>query len=566
MKIWIKDHDYPKWMTEEGFKTLRGGYLLENETPKQMYERVAWAAGAALGNPFYSKKFFDLMWENKLCPSSPILSNMGTDRGLPISCNSIHVGDSLVGDNGIFAKATELAALTKHGAGVGIYIGDLRGRGSLIKNGANGKSEGVIPWCSLYDKSISITSQGATRRGAAALYLPIEHIDIEDFLRIRRPNQDENSRCLNIHQGVCITDAFMKRTLSGDKQAENILREVYKTRFETGEPYLFFEDTINNNTPECYAKNGLYVKTSNICSEITLYTDTEHSFVCCLSSLNLVNWASITDDDIYYATFFLDAVLSEYINKAKGLKGFEASVRSAEKGRAIGLGVLGWHSLLQSEGTAFGSFRATLLNKAIFSKIKSNTERATKDLAELYGEPEWCKGFGRRNTHLLAVAPTVSNSIISGSVSQGIEPITANAYAKKTAKGTFISHNKYLKAELIKLNKDTPEVWSSIATNDGSVQHLDFLNADQKEVFLTAYEISQMHIINQAADRQKFIDQGQSLNLFFPANTNPQYFHKVHVEAWKKGIKTLYYCRTGTIIKGDIASRNDDPDCKACEG
>lgn len=558
-KYWQPGIDFPLWQTPESLTTLEGGYLLKDESPKMMYQRVAKSAANTLGKLELEKTFFDLMWENKLCPASPILSNLGTDRGLPISCNSIHVPDTTMG---IFEKATELAMLSKKGAGVGIYMGDIRGRGTPITGG--GLSDGVVPWCTLYDKTASVVSQGSTRRGAAALYLPIEHIDIEDFLRIRRANQDENVRCLNIHQAVCITDSFMKKALSGDKHAENILREVYKTRFETGEPYLFFEDTINNNNPECYKENNLYVKTSNICSEITLYTDSSHSFVCCLSSLNLVNWEKITDDDIYYSIYFLDAVLTEYIRKASKLKGFEAAVRSAEKGRAIGLGVLGWHSLLQGEGTAFGSFRAGVLNKAIFERLRRESERATKDLAIHYGEPEWCRGFERRNSHLLAVAPTVSNSIISGSVSQGIEPIAANAYAVKSAKGTFIRQNRTLKLLLQLLQRDAPEVWSDIATHEGSVQHLDFLSKEQKEVFLTAYEINQLDIIKQAADRQKFIDQSQSVNLFFPANVSPQFFHEVHVTAWKMKLKTLYYCRTGTVIKGDVASRGEES-CLACE-
>lgn len=552
--------DVPEWFTEEGLSTVNNGYLLPGETVKDAYNRCASTAAKYLSKPELENIFFSLFWDNKLCMASPCFANFGTDRGLPISCNSIHVPDNT---RGIFDKNTELAVLSKYGAGVGIYLGDIRGRGLPISGG--GKSEGIVPWSRLYDVTASVVSQGATRRGAAAVYLPIEHIDIEEFIRIRRSNQDENMRCLNLHHAVVISDDFMKRAISGDKKAEEILKELYKTRFETGEPYILFGDNVNKQNPECYKKNNLNVSTSNICSEITLYTDIDHSFVCCLSSLNLVNWNSITDDDIYYSIIFLDAVLSEYILKAKNIKGFEAAVRSAEKGRAVGLGVLGWHSLLQSEGTAFGSFRAQLLNKAIFEKIQKNTERATKDLAKEFGEPEWCKGYGRRNTHCIAVAPTVSNSIISGSVSQGIEPIAANAYAKKTAKGTFINQNKYLKILLESLNKDSPEVWTDIATHEGSVQHLEFLTVEQKEVFLTAYEINQMDIIKLAADRQKFIDQAQSLNLFFPANVNPQFFHEVHLAAWQGNLKSLYYVRTGTVIKGDIASRSEEPTCAACE-
>jgi ribonucleoside-diphosphate reductase alpha chain len=370
---------------------------------------------------------------------------------------------------------------------------------------------------------------------------------------------------MNIHHAVCIDDEFMNKVKNGDPEARELLIEVYKARVETGEPYIFFTDNVNKANPQCYKERGLDVKTSNICSEITLFTDTQHSFVCCLSSLNLVNWDKITDDDIFYSVVFLDGVLSEYIEKAHNVRGLESAVRSAEKGRALGLGVLGYHSLLQSEGTAFNSFRAKLVNKAIFDKIRRNADRATEYLAKEYGEPEWCVGSGRRNTHTIAVAPTASNSIIAGSVSQGIEPLAANAFAKKTAKGTFISYNPYLKKLLTELGKDTPDVWTNIATNGGSVQHLDFLDEEQKKVFLTAYEIDQLAIIDQAADRQVFIDQAQSLNLFFYADTDSRYFHAVHFAAWEKGVKTLYYCRTSTVIKGDVASRNET-ECLACHG
>jgi len=552
-------NDIPNWMTAESLSTLSQGYLLQDETPRQMYERVSNSAAKQLGKPELAEVFFNLFWDNKLCGASPILSNMGTDKGLPISCNSIHPGDSI---SSIFEKNTELAILTKNGAGVGIYIGDLRGRGSNIKG--NGTSEGVVPWSKLYDQTSAVVSQGSTRRGASALYLPVEHVDIEEFLNIRRPTQEENRRCRNTHIAVSISDSFMEACKKPGKERE-LLKKIYKERMETGEPYLFFKDNVNKANPECYKANNLQVTTSNICSEITLYTDPQHSFVCCLSSLNLANWDNITDHDIRYSIWFLDAVLSEYIEKASKIPGMEAAVRSAIKGRAVGLGVLGWHSLLQGENTAFGSFRAKLLNRAIFKRIREQAEIATQELAKEYGEPEWCKGFGRRNSHLIAIAPTVSNSVISGAVSQGIEPIAANAFAKKTAKGVFISYNKHLKVLLSSIGKDTPEVWTDIATKGGSVQHLDFLSLEQREVYLTAYEMNQLRLVELAADRQQYIDQAQSLNLFFTQDVNAKYFHEVHWTAWERGIKSLYYCKTTTLIKGDIASK-EDPLCKACEG
>jgi ribonucleoside-diphosphate reductase alpha chain len=408
-------------------------------------------------------------------------------------------------------------------------------------------------------------SQGSVRRGASAVYLPIDHGDIKEFLRIRRPEGDVNRQCLNLHQGVCITDEFMNKALNGDKAAQELLLEVYKTRLETGEPYIFFSDNINKANPKCYQDLGLKVSTSNICSEIVLHTDEDHSFVCCLSSINLARCPFDKIKEVaYLATWMLDGVMSEFIAKAKYIPGFERAVRFAEKSRALGLGVLGWHSLLQSEGTAFDSLRAKILNRGVFSALQQGSEEATKDLAMEYGEPEWCRGYGRRNTHLLALAPTVSNSTICGNVSPSIEPWVANAFAKKTAKGVFIQHNQHLKLKLKELEQDTDEVWKSIVNHEGSVQHLDFLDDETKAVFKTAFEIDQRAIVEQAVDRQKFIDQAQSLNLFFSSSVDPKYFHSVHVEGWKGGIKTFYYCRSSSVLKADISSR-EDSSCKACE-
>jgi ribonucleoside-diphosphate reductase alpha chain len=913
-----KQGEAPEWMTDESYKTLSAGYLLPGETPKMMYKRVADSAAAYAGDPALRIRFFEAMYSNWLCPASPILSNAGTKRGLPISCNSTHVHDSV---NGILNKAHELAMLSKHGAGVGIYLGDVRGRGASISG--NGVSEGVVPWAKIYDSVIASTNQGSTRRGAAAVYLPVDHGDIKEFINIRKPTGDLNSRCLNLHHGVCIDDEFMKKIEAGDKHSRELWIELLKNRVESGEPYMFFTDNVNKSRPEAYVKNNLYVKTSNICclsgetlvltkegparidsltgktvhiwdglnwvenssfkergvdelirihlsngsyvdsnenhrwfaakdyedirksiyeetltkdikvgffleshnqetngtveasgayikgflvgdgtsyitgygeqtpllnlhftkylceakilesvselpiqgglkncaivepsfseektgdevqalgrqrfkrlrglsarrdelyiwaagykqmfpmetlewdrksklaflaglfdsdgtisqsncnpqlasvhedfidglqlflktlgidsskdkivrkhtdmspggdyfrltantfdfykileeapfqrlkykgkkpnrkttgwrrvvriekitgthkvycpvlpstgkfglanglmtgnTEITLYTDPDHSFVCCLSSLNLVKYDEWKNSDVVeLATVFLDAILSEYIEKATGIPGFEAAIRSAEKGRAIGIGVLGWHTLLQEKNLAFDSFEAMRLNAEIFKSINDRSLAASKDMATKYGEPEWCKGLGVRNTHRVAVAPTASNSIISGSVSAGIEPIAANAFALKTAKGTFFRKNKTLESILLSKDKNEQEVWKSIIENDGSIQHLSFLDEQQKAVFLTAREISQFAIIRQAAQRQKFIDQGQSVNLFFGRNSDPKYIHEVHMEAWRSGLKTLYYCRAESVLKGDSIKR-EKYECKACE-
>jgi ribonucleoside-diphosphate reductase alpha chain len=556
-----KKGDAPEWLQEEGYKTLLGGYLLEDEDPKSMYKRIAKATGSYYKDPKWEKKFFEALWNNWLCPASPIVSNIGTNRGLPISCNSIHIADSI---DSIFKKNHELAMLSKNGAGVGIYVGDIRERGKSIKG--NGKSEGVIPWLKTLDSTTVAVSQGSTRRGASAVYLPIDHGDIEEFLNIRRPTGDMNRRCLNLNHGVCITDDWMKSMIEGDQSKRLIWQELLKNRVETGEPYLFFTDNVNNQNPKCYTDNNLSVKTSNICNEIYLHTDSDHSFVCCLSSLNLVKWEEWKDTDVVEtAVRFLDAVLEEYIQKSEGVPGLESSRRSAMKGRAIGIGVLGWHTLLQKNMIPFDSFEAMQLNNEIFKTMRKRAEAETKLLAEELGEPEWCKGHQRRNTHLLAVAPTVSNSTISGGYSAGIEPIAANIFSQKSAKGTFIRKNLTLEALLESKSQNTLDVWKSINEKNGSVQHLSILTDKEKEVFLTAREINQHAVVKQAAQRQRWIDQGQSVNLFFASNSDPKYIHEVHIAAWESGMKGLYYFRSEGVIRGDLASRSKD-ECAACEG
>jgi ribonucleoside-diphosphate reductase alpha chain len=554
-----KNGEAPEFLTEIGYKTLTGGYLLPNETPKGMWSRVARTAAAILNKPELEEKFFNMFWKGWVGLATPVASNMGTNRGLPISCYSISPQDST---DSIMNKGHELAMLTKNGGGVGVYMGDLRPAGAKISTG--GTSEGMIPFAKIYDSITVGISQGNVRRGAAAVYLPVDHGDIKSFLRMRRPEGDPNRQCLNLHHAVCIPDSFMNKVAAGDEEAQELLREIYKTRLETGEPYIFYSDNVNSQNPEAYTKNNLTVSTSNICSEILLYTDHNHTFVCCLSSLNLAKWHEWKDTDtVELSIYLLDAVLSEFIDKAQKLPGLEAAVRSAIKGRALGLGVMGWHTLLQQEHVSMDSFRAKILNKAIFKHIHENATKASRKLAQELGEPEWCKGTGLRATHLIAVAPTASNSLITGNISAGIEPINANAYVKKTAKGTFIEFNPLLKAYLQKLGKDTEETWNKIVKDEGSVRSLDFLTAEDKAVFKTAFEIDQLTLINLAADRQPYICQGQSLNLFFSKDVDPQYFHEVHWSAWQQKIKTLYYVRSSSVLRADLSSRGE---CVACEG
>src|ERR1700690_616039 len=558
----IDADDAPEWMNEEGYLTIARGYLLPDETPKEMFKRIAVSAAKYQKDPSYwAAKFFDYMWKNWLCLASPVLTNMGASRGLPISCYSIHVGDNI---NSIFNKNTELAVLSKHGGGVGIYLGDIRARGTKIKG--NGNSEGIIPWAKVYDTTTQVVSQGGVRRGASAVYLDIEHGDIEEFLNIRRPTGDVNRRCMNLNHGVCISDSWMKAMLEGDKEKRLRWQDILKSRVKTGEPYLFFTDTVNKGNPDCYKDKDLQVHTSNICTEIALHTDPDHTFVCCLSSLNLSKYDEWKDTDLIETSIrFLDAVMEEFIVLTKNKEGFESARRSAIKGRALGLGVLGWHTLLQEKGLEFESFDSMKLNAEIFRTIRQKSDKATTELAIEFGEPEWCDGYGRRNTHTIAIAPTVSNSAISGGVSAGIEPLAANIFSIKSAKGTFFRKNPTLTKILQGLEKDTPEIWGSINTNGGSVQHLEFLDEHQKKVFLTARELNQHSIIKQAAQRQAFIDQSQSVNLFFPFNADPKYIHQVHLAAWELRLKTLYYLFTVIVIKGDSIYKGAD-ECVACGG
>ena len=555
----------PDWLTDHGLKTLQAGYLLPDETPKGMWQRISSAAAERLQKPEMTERFFDLFWKNWLCPATPVATNMGTKRGLPISCFSAYIPDSV---DGIMTSMHEIAMLSKHGGGIGSYYGALRPRGSKIKG--NGKTDGIVPFLKILDSTISGISQGGVRRGAAAAYLPIEHGDYDEFVNIRKPHGDVNRQCLNLHHGVTVGDEFMEKVIKGDKKSREKWRELLKTRMETGEPYIMFRDSVNRHRPECYKQNGLEVSTSQLCSEIVLFNDELHTFVCCLSSMNLARWDEWKDTDaIQVATWFLDGVMTEFIDRAKQIPGFENAVRFSEKSRALGLGVLGWHSLLQSKMFSMDSFDAYMLNNVIFKKLREEAEKATADLAAEYGEPEWCKGFNRRNTHLLACAPTASNSIISGDQSAGIEPYAANAFSHKTAKGTFLQKNRFLEKLLEDKEMNTIEVWRSIITNEGSVQQLDFLSEEEKAVFLTAREMNMFTLIKLAGARQKWLDQTQSLNLFFPANASADYLNKVHLEAWKSGVQTLYYCRASSVLKGDSGTREykrESSECTMCEG
>ena len=562
---WKSGVDYPEWMNEVSLATISNGYLLPDENPKKAYKRVADAVAKRLDRPDLANKFFKYMWKGWLNLASPVLSNTGTDKGLPISCFGIDTPDSI---RGIGLTNAELMRLTSLGGGVGIGLGRVRGRGKKIGNGETGQSEGIVPWAKIFDSTIIATNQGSVRRGAASVNLDINHTDIKEFLRIRRPQGDPNRQCLNLHQCVSIDDKFMQRLEHRDPEAMELWVEILKSRVETGEPYLMFKDNVNNANPPAYVKNNLDVTMTNICSEIALHTDEEHSFVCCLSSLNLTRYEEWKDTDLVEtAIYFLDGVLEEFLIKTNGKDSMIRSHRSAKKGRALGLGVLGWHTFLQSKGIPFTSIAATSWTNKIFSQIKNQAEDASRKLAEEYGEPVWCKGTGMRNTHLIAIAPTVSNSTISGGVSAGIEPIPANVYTFNSSKGTFIRKNPVLENYLEERGHNTEEVWQQILKDRGSIANLpeDIMPVLDKEVFLTFAEINQLGLVEQASVRQKFVDQAQSLNLAFDPGDSPKFINLVHQTAWKLGLKTLYYLRTDSVIRGDIGSRTSE-DCLSCDG
>ena len=585
---WEVGVDFPVWANTEIYvKTISNGYLLPGEKPKDAYWRVSTAVARRLNKPQLASKFFDYIWKGWLNLASPVLSNTGTDRGLPISCFGIDVGDSIYE---IGTKNLEMMLLAKHGGGVGIGVNQIRPAGSNITQ--NGTSDGVVPFCKIYDSTILATNQGAVRRGAASVNLNIEHDDFDEWIEIREPKGDVNRQCMNLHQCIVVGDKFMRKLEDGVPEARRRWGKVLQKRKATGEPYIMFKGNVNKANPEMYKDNGLKVFMTNICSEIVLHTDESHSFVCCLSSLNLAKYDEWKDTDlIYTSTYFLDGVLSEFLQKAKNMRGFENAVRSAEKGRALGLGVLGWHTYLQRKGISFEGLPAQFETRKIFSQLKIESERASRDLATEYGEPLWCKDSGFRNTHLRAIAPTVSNSKLSGNVSAGIEPWPSNVFTEQTAKGTFIRKNLELEKVFRKVGINKKATWDKVLEDGGSVQDIKELDdwgyvdgkllkredipqeafdKDQvfwvKDVFKTFKEINQLELIRQAGVRQQYIDQSVSLNLAFPSEASPKWINQVTMEAWKQGIKTLYYMRTESVLRGDIAARALDPDCVSCDG
>lgn len=543
------------WLNKDSRKFLSRGYLLEGESAEERIKQICDTAENLLGIKGFSEKFEDYLSRGWYSLSSPIWSNFGRSRGLPISCFGSYVSDTM---EDILLKISEVGMMTKTGGGTSAYFGELRGRGAKISSG--GESTGSVHFMELYDKLMNVVSQGNVRRGSFAAYLPIDHPDIEEFLTIRDPGHTIQEMSM----GVCVSDEFMKKMLDGDKQARKIWGKVIKKRFETGYPYIFFTDNANNNMPQVYKDKGYRINHSNLCSEIMLPNSKDESFVCDLSSMNLLHYDEWKDSDaVEVLIYFLDAVMTEFINKTENMKFMEAPRQFAINHRALGLGVLGWHSLLQEKMIPFESLEANVLNASIWRNIRSKADKATAELAELLGEPPLLVGYGRRNTTTLAIAPTTSSSFILGQVSPSIEPLNSNYYVKDLAKGKFTYRNPHLEKLLKEKEKDNDETWHSILLKGGSVQHLSFLSENEKNVFKTFGEISQKEIIIQAATRQKDIDQGQSLNIMIPPDTKPKDVNNLIIFAWENKIKALYYQRSANPAQ-ELA--RNILSCSTCEG
>lgn len=539
------------WLNKDSRKFLeRGGYLLNGETPEERMQSIASKAQEYLElesrnfnkvavNVFkgFSEKFLKYLHAGFYSLSSPIWSNFGRKRGLPISCFGSYIEDSL--EEIVGSKLSEVAIMTKYGGGTSAYFGAIRGRGAPITD--NGASTGSVHFMEIYDKMMSVVSQGSVRRGSFAAYLPIDHPDIEEFLKIK--NDGNSIQDMSI--GVCISDEWMNKMVGGDKQARKIWGLVIKKRFESGYPYLMFTDNANNNAPQVYKDKGLTINNSNLCSEIFLSNSKDESFVCDLSSLNLDKWDEIVETDaVETLVYFLDAVMSEFIIKTDGVKFMEAPRKFAINQRALGVGALGWHTLLQRKSIPFESMDAKFLNKEIWSTIRKRTDVATGQLANLLGEPPLLEGYGRRNATTIAIAPTTSSSFILGQVSPSIEPLNSNYFIKDLAKGKFTYKNPNFSDLLDSKDKNTVEVWKSILVHGGSVQHLDFLSQHEKDVYKTFGEISQKEIVIQASQRQPDIDQGQSLNILVSPNTKPKEVSELMIFAWEQGLKSVYYQRS----------------------
>ncbi len=546
------------WLNEESEQVLNRGYLLKGETVEGAIDRIIEAACKRLFKPELKEDFKELIERGWMSLSSPIWANMGTKRGLPISCFNVHVPDSV---EQITHKVGEVIMQTKIGGGTSGYFGELRGRGAAITD--NGKSSGSVSFMKLFDTTMDVVSQGGVRRGAFASYLDIDHPDIEEFLQIK----SIGSPIQNLFTGVCIPDYWMQEMIDGDENKREVWAKVLESRQQKGLPYLFFTDNVNRNKPQIYKDLNLQINASNLCSEIALPSSIDESFVCCLASMNLELYDEWKDTNaVKLAIYFLDAVMSEFIDKTEDNHFLQAAHNFAKRHRALGLGVMGWHSYLQSKNIPFEGVMSRSLTSIIFKQLQEQSKEASKELAMIYGPAPIYTEIKEeeiyRNTTTMAIAPTTSSSAILGQVSAGIEPYSSNYYKAGLAKGNFIRKNKYLQELLKSKEEDTEEVWREIMLKSGSVQSLNCLTQEEKEVFKTFKEISQYEIISQAALRQKYIDQAQSLNLNIPSEVPIKDVNKLFIEAWKQGIKTLYYQRSSSVAKEQLTNIVS---CTSCE-
>jgi len=542
------------WFNEESEQMLNRGYLLNGETLEGAIDRITSAAARRLYKPELKDAFKEMIVKGWISFSSPVWANMGTQRGLPISCFNVHVPDSI---EGITHKMGEVIMQTKIGGGTSGYFGELRHRGTAVTD--NGKSSGSVSFMKLFDTAMDVVSQGGVRRGAFAAYLDIDHDDIEEFLQIR----DIGNPIQNLFMGVCVPDYWMQDMIDGDADKRRVWAKVLESRQQKGMPYIFFTDNVNRNKPQVYKDKGLTINASNLCSEIMLPSTADESFICCLSSMNLELYDEWKDTNaVKLAIYFLDAVLSEFIEKTEGNYYLSAARNFAIRHRALGLGVLGYHSYLQRNMIPFESMEAKMFNAKVFKQIQEQSLAASKELANIYGEPELLKGYGVRNATTMAIAPTTSSSAILGQTSPGIEPFASNYYKAGLAKGNFIRKNKYLAKLLEEKGLDTEDVWRDIMLNHGSVQHMHQLTQEEKDVFKTFKEISPLEIVTQAAQRQQYIDQAQSLNLNIPSSMPIKDVNKVIIDAWKMGVKTLYYQRSQSVSKELVINFMN---CSSCE-
>jgi ribonucleoside-diphosphate reductase alpha chain len=563
------DRGRDSMLTDFGRATLNDRYLLPGESYQDLFARVASAYG---DDAAHSQRLYDYISKLWFMPATPVLSNGGTTRGLPISCFLNEANDSLESIVGLWNENVWLAS---KGGGIGSYWGNLRSLGEKV--GQNGKTSGIVPFIRVMDSLTLAISQGSLRRGSAAVYLPISHPEVEEFIEIRRPTGgDPNRKALNLHHGILVSDAFMRAvetddtwTLTSPKDgapvrsmsARSLWIRLLTARIETGEPYIIYSDHVNNARPEHHKLAGLEVKTSNLCSEIMLPTGLDQhgeqrTAVCCLSSLNLETWMEWKDDPRFITDVmrFLDNVLQNFIDTAPD--SMSRARYSAMRERSVGLGVMGFHSFLQGLNVPFESVIAKVWNKKMFKHIRAQADAASRLLAEERGPcPDAAEyGFLERFSNKMAIAPTASISIICGGASPGIEPIAANVYNHKTLSGSYIVRNPYLKAVLAKHGRDDEDTWTSVTVNKGSVQHLDFLDDQEKATFKTAFELDQRWVIEHAADRTPYICQSQSVNVFLPANVHKRDLHQIHMTAWKKGMKSLYYCRSLSMARADTIS------------